>query len=253
MRSVKRSPEPAFFAELRHTHTQWDDLDGGDRRRIRDALFQDFGPICAYCQQPCQLTQPRTQTGIEETSRPPDEESVDHFRPRELFPDLWLDWLNLIYACYRCNQSKGGEWPIGDDIKNQILTAAYRPRYTPVSEYVNPNEADSRKSAHEFFGFDVDSGEIMPAELLDEVEWSIARRTIQDIDLNDSELGENDPNHLWNQRQYQTYLLTEALGTLEDFNSKVRMMREFTLPDKPFSAFVSAYLTDRFPELDQLL
>ena len=140
-------------------------------------------------------------------------------------------------------------------MKNRFLTATYHPRYTPVSEYINPNEAEGRRPAHEFFGFDVDSGKIMPSELLDEVEWSIARRTIDDIDLNDERSGREayEPGHLWYQRQYQAYLLTEALGTLEDFNSKVWMIREFTLPGKPFSSFVSAYLTDRFPELDQLL
>ena len=45
MRSVTRSPEPAFLGSMRADHTQWDDLDGGDRQRIRNALVQDFGPV----------------------------------------------------------------------------------------------------------------------------------------------------------------------------------------------------------------
>ena len=116
MHSVERSPEPAFFAEFRTAHTQWDDLDGTNRRRIRDALIQDFGQICAYCERACQFP-----TGSGESSN---EETIDHFRPRNRFPDLWLDWLNLVYACHRCNQNKGGSWPGYDDASiNQWLSA----------------------------------------------------------------------------------------------------------------------------------
>ena len=107
MHLVQRSPEPAFFAVLRAAHTQWNDLDGGNRKQIRDALVADFGPICAYCEQPCQTP---TRSGDSFN-----EETIDHFRPRHWFPHLWLDWPNLIYACHRCNQAKGGSWPGYDD------------------------------------------------------------------------------------------------------------------------------------------
>ena len=95
----------------------------------------------------------------------------------------------------------------------------------------------------------METGEIVPAERLGEVEWSKARRTICDVDLNDSGLGENAPGHLWNRRKYQLNLLVERLNTIHDPFQKVRLAREFTQPDKPFSSFVSAYLRQRFPEL----
>ena len=242
MHSARRSPEPGFFPALRAANTGWDDLSGGDRRRIRDALARDFGLVCAYCERFCQPTQPRAQTGGEESPPPPDEESTDHFRPRSLFPNLWLDWPNLIYSCYRCNQSKGDAWPVEDDVKNQLLTAAYRPRYTPVSEYVNPNEEPGRRPANDFFNFDFDTGKIKPAVELDDVGWSMARRTIDDIDLNDelSGLEAYDPDHLFNQRRYHLYLFIEQINTQPDLNYQV--MQEATLPDKPFSSFISAYL-----------
>ena len=80
----------------------------------------------------------------------------------------------------------------------------------------------------------------------------MARRTIRDIDLNDSTLGEYDPRHLWNRRLHQRDLLIERLNSLDDFDLKVRTLFEFTLPDKPFSAFIFAYFTERFPMLGQL-
>ena len=169
--SIPRSPEPGFLAELRETSVSWTGLSGHDRNRIRDALRSDFGPVCAYCQQGCQTTQPRVSS---EDEPPPNEESIDHFRPRDQFPELQFDWLNLIYACYRCNQQKGGKWPVDGDLTNQVLTAAYQPRFTPITEYVNPSEFSSQRSAHEFFDWHFESGEIFPSEQLGPSEWSIA-------------------------------------------------------------------------------
>ena len=98
MHSVERSSEPEFFDELREEYIHWDELDGSHRQRIRDALVQDFGTICAYCERPCQ--------GATVTHEGHGEETIDHFRPRNRFPDLWLEWLNLVYSCRRC---KSGE------------------------------------------------------------------------------------------------------------------------------------------------
>ena len=222
------------MADLRATRQEWDDLDGGDRRRIRGALARDFGGVCAYCQQSC-----NPPTGKE--SPDPNEETIEHFRPRDGFPDERFDWLNLLYACYRCNQYKGNKWPKHGDSDNQRLTRFAR--YTPVSEYVNPNEADGRKPAQEFFSFDFATGEMRPAEELEDNEWSMAFRTIMDIDLNDhaSERADNDELHLMFQRRYQVSLLMEKFDPV-DIDPWVQAARDAMLPDKPFSAYVSAYI-----------
>ena len=241
MRSVIRSPEPARLAELRATGKPWRDLTSQDRNAIRSALRSDFGPICSYCQQLCQPARPRSQT--DETPAPPDEESIEHFRPRDKFPSLIFDWLNLIYACYRCNQMKDGKWPVADDMKTLFLTRFYSPRYTPVSEYVNPNEADDLRPAQEFFDWDFETGEMMPSENLDRVDWSIARRTIFDIDLNDelSDIGPFDPNHILNQRRYLLYLFLERLIHIDDPNLRDQLIQGTRSPHQPFSEFISSY------------
>jgi uncharacterized protein (TIGR02646 family) len=245
MHSVERSPEPDFFEELRVAYNQWDELDGGDRNRIRDALVRDFGTICAYCEQSCQ-----SPTRYEY----PNEESIDHFRPRSpnRFPGQWLDWLNLVYACRKCNQAKGDSWPgFGDTLVNQMLTAEDS-RYVPVSEYVNPSAIKAQHPAEDFFAFDAETGEMLPSSQLNGTEWSMARRTIRDVDLNDSGLGANDEAHLWNLRLRQRALLIERINGLADFDAKVNIMLEFMLPDKPFSSFISAYINGRFPLIEQV-
>ena len=239
MRSVIRSPEPPFFAELRAAHSRWDELDGASRSRIRAALAQDFGALCGYCQLPCQPPTASHEGRAEET--------IDHFRPRHRFPAQWLDWRNLVYACRRCNAAKGGNWPGDDDaLVNQVL-AAEDARYLPVSEYVNPSAIDCQRPAGDFFDYDPATGEMLPSEPLAREEWSKARRTIRDVDLNDSSLGTNDRRHLWNRRLTQRNLLISRLNALDDFDTKVNIMLEFMQPDKPFSAFIRAYILDRFP------
>ncbi len=244
MHSVQRSTGPDFLTRLRDLHTEWRDLGERDRVRIRSALRTDFNGICAYCEITC--VPPTGGNNI------PNEETIDHFRPRNRFPNLWLDWLNLMYACRRCNQSKGGRWPGYDDELTDQFLAAEDSRYTPVSTYITPNTVGSQKPAGQFFDFNVRTGEVMPAEELEPAEWSMARKTIRDIDLNDSQLGENDVNHLWNRRQDWLGQVLGQLDTVEDFDDRVTMLFEFALPNQPFSGFVYAYIMDRFPILNHL-
>ena len=244
MHPVRRSPEPPLLSQLRSSLSQWTDLQGTDRQRIRGALAQDFGGVCGYCEQPCRRPTPAHDGRNEET--------IDHFRPRCKFPDLWLDWLNLIYACHRCNQAKNSNWPAPYDEASHWLSQM-ETRYTEVSEYVNPNAGSHPISADSYFEFHIPAGVIGPREGLDDVEWSKARRTIADIDLNDSELGEYDQRHLCNRRRSQVKRLNEALSQLSTFEEQFHLMREFTLPDKPFSSFVAAYIIDQFPSMEKFL
>lgn len=211
-------------------------MSGESRRRIREALAQDFGHICAYCERQCE---PQAAA-----SNPQNREEIEHFRPRSRFPELSFEWLNLIYSCHRCNRAKDDSWPGFDDTLINQLLFAEDARYTPVSEYVSPNTSASQRSASGFFSYDVNTGEIMPSGQLAPNEWSMARRTILDIDLNDSKLGENEPNHLWRLRRAQLALLQESINAEDDDSLADLAIREFMLPDSPFSAFIIAYVTN---------
>ena len=239
MHSVPRSPEPDFLADFRKVKNQWDELDGTERQRIRTELMRDFGEVCAYCEQLCY-----TPSKAEK----PSDESIDHFRPRSRFPNLWLDWPNLIYACRMCNQNKGNKWPGSldtyDEISNRVLSSEDS-RYTPVSQYVSPSQASHQRMAQEFFNFDAHTGRIAPSNGLASDEWAMARRTIWDMDLNS--------NYLCNLRLEQLDWLIEKLDTIESFDEKVNVIFRFMLQKTPFSTFVRSYLISRFPPLNQLL
>ena len=222
MHSVSRSVEPNLIGHLRNKYTQWEDLDGADRRNIRKELALEFSQLCAYCECLCK-----------EVSTPHDrgEESIEHFRPRDSFSTLWLNWLNLLYACRKCNNTKDNNWP--------------------QCEYVNPNAGGGRRPAEAFFGFDATTGEMYPSPELGGTEYDMAIQTIREIDLNDRKIGQYDPSHLWNQRLRQVRRLTQELKQLNEPEEQVNVLLEFMMPDKPFSSFVSAYVNDRFPSISE--
>ena len=232
MHSVSRSAEPCFLSHFRANHSDCSELVATHRPRIRQELARDFQGLCAYCEQPC--TAPTREHTFEE-------ESIDHYRPRQRFPQLSLDWSNLVYSCRRCNLAKANKWPETGDCINRRL-AIEDSRYTPVREYVNPNEVAGYLPATEFFDFDIRTGDIRPDGSMGSLGWSTAQRTITDIDLNDSAIGEYDPHHLRVRRRRQLQRLIRQLGQLDSAEEQVNLALEFAKIDKPFSSYIRAWI-----------
>ena len=85
----------------------------------------------------------------------------------------------------------------------------------------------------------------MASEQLNHEEWSVARRTIWDLNLNSG--------HLCNLRLERLTWFIERLETINEFEGKLDVMLRFMLPRMPFSRFIRAYATRRFPLLNQLI
>lgn len=67
-------------------------------------LRQDFHYVCVYCRtHENELGGPRIF-------------AVEHFRPKDHFPDLATDYTNLLYACAVCNSFKLADWHDGDPL-----------------------------------------------------------------------------------------------------------------------------------------
>ena len=228
----QRSPEPGFLAQMRTEHP-WDDLDGGDRRRI---AMPSPGTSAAYCEQPCQPTRPsRTEGGeVPLTRRPSTTSGLARF------PELWLDWTNLVYACYRCNQSKWDSWPRStheEPATGGRVQAQVRARFRVCS----PNASDQRRPVP--LTSSVDSGEILHSLT---IRSGQRPATIDDVDLNDeiSELGAYHRVSLVNQRRYRLYLLLEEISA--DPGRSDEVIRRATQPGRPFSSYLTAFFNDRF-------
>lgn len=240
MHSIERSPEPHFLADVRASYASYGDLNGDDRgrkyrREIRAALAQDFSGICAYCERYCE-----PQVICEDGEQPLSVETTDHFRPqnRSEFNDHSLEWLNLVYACRRCNLAKGGKWPefIGEDSGSLSLVA---------TEFVSPNALEGQRTATDYFSYDIETGRVESAALPDIVDRAVARLTISALDLNDDNIWYEEGN-LCERRKLQRELVTEAIDSLTSvgFHDLANYVRtDAASPDRPFSSYIASCLS----------
>ena len=87
---------PAFaFPRGKHTRRE-SPPKYADYQKYRPHLQREFARVCVYCCQPDTITR---------------DFSVDHYRPKSLFPALSADYKNLFYCCSQCNRYKGAYWP----------------------------------------------------------------------------------------------------------------------------------------------
>ena len=67
-------------------------------------LREDFQYRCAYCQHHERVfALLRSMT-------------IDHFRPKILFPNLRVEYTNLYYCCGECNTFKADNWPTAEEL-----------------------------------------------------------------------------------------------------------------------------------------
>jgi hypothetical protein len=86
-------------------HRRSDPSAESDYRRYKQALREDFQYRCAYCI----LHEGDPYGGGFHHFQ------IDHFRPREDFPELRNTYSNLYYACSWCNRAKSDTWPSDDE------------------------------------------------------------------------------------------------------------------------------------------
>jgi hypothetical protein len=72
-------------------------------------LRYEFNRQCIYCRRPEFYKH--------------EDFGVEHYKPKEIFPELEWDYDNLFYACNTCNSRKGESWPT----KTQIANNAFIP------------------------------------------------------------------------------------------------------------------------------
>ena len=76
-----------------------------DYKRYKQPLREDFQYRCAYCI----LHEGDPYGGGFHHFQ------IDHFRPRNKFPDLINTYSNLYYSCTWCNRAKSDTWPTNDE------------------------------------------------------------------------------------------------------------------------------------------
>lgn len=79
-----------------------------DYRQYQEALRCDFWYACAYC----------SMTEIESAGIG---FQIDHYCPKDAFPDLSLDYDNLMWSCQKCNRYKSNYYPDAEDLRNGFV------------------------------------------------------------------------------------------------------------------------------------
>lgn len=74
---------------------------------IKEALITMSNGKCCYCE--CNIT---TESKYLE---------VEHFLPKKTYPDLVVEWTNLLPSCKRCNGNKGNHDPNREKIINPAI------------------------------------------------------------------------------------------------------------------------------------
>jgi hypothetical protein len=74
-------------------------------KQYKQALREDFQYRCAYC---ILHEGPHGVGGFHQFQ-------IDHFRPRNKFPELTNTYSNLYYACSWCNRAKSDTWPSDEE------------------------------------------------------------------------------------------------------------------------------------------
>ena len=155
MKRIRKSEsEPQELAEYRKRFAKapalqtWERFKKDRKRRdpVKQRLRQDQRGLCAYC----------------ENSLVPDDESVEHFRPKSANPALELDWPNLLLCC------AGGEKPLPEDLPD--LSARYETnapktcghaKLGTTTPILNPLEVPASPC---LFRFSSETGAIRPDE-----------------------------------------------------------------------------------------
>lgn len=157
MKYINKNQPPDSFLKWKNSENEnwqptWDNFQKPEKASVHNSLLKEQGFICCYCQQRITIKNSH----------------IEHFKPRNQYPDLTLDYNNLIASCQgecetiplipvHCGHKKG-EW-----YQENLM--------------VSPLENDCSN----FFRYTED-GQILPTTIPNKE--AAAKTTIEKLDLN---------------------------------------------------------------------
>ena len=144
MKRIAKGPEPAAFSSWKAAdhmahRPRWRRVPGPERRAVHASLMREQGFLCCYCE--ARVTAKNSH--------------VEHFRPRETFKGLQLDYDNLLCSCQRnvkgeeprhCGNKKGS-W-FKEDLLVSPLSADCEERFRFTADgCIRPRRDDDAAAA----------------------------------------------------------------------------------------------------------
>ena len=201
MKHITKQAEPQAFIDWKATGTKtFKDLHKTAlKQELKEALIEEQGAICCYCESTILL----------------DNSHIEHFKPRETFPNDQLDYSNLLCSCQR-QLSKGEDRHCGNSKENW---------YDP-NLLVSPLDTDCEKR----FTY-TKRGKIKAASKTDDA----AKETMNHLKLNipklnasrqkaidpflDEDLSVSDLKHL-----VSDYLKADSNGYFSEFHTTIHQL-----------------------------
>lgn len=110
-------------------------------------LAEDFNHRCAYCDD------------LDRFNGEYRAYHVEHFAPKDKFPELKYEYSNLLYACPYCNGSKSNKWPSNNPKENVVGNKGFLdPCADEYYKHLHRNDDGS-------IGYDTELGEYIFKEL----------------------------------------------------------------------------------------
>ena len=243
MRSVQRPvTEPAELIALRNSGTE-------DFGPMAQPLHSVFSGACAYCE--------RITTDDDDDLRTKFF-TCDHFVPRHLLchrdPTIGqctdappphsrdceiYDWNNLMYACWSCAESKGGQWPRPGD---------------SADGYIDPCCLDDSEKPHSVFRYDTENGRLIVRDDITGVVRNNAQRMIDDLALNHPRRGPKNHRTRYSAKARRIDLaelraqrvrgLQRVLDALVDVDPEAlgEAVKNYTKPGARFSSICAQFI-----------
>ena len=154
MLKVNKRSEPEEFTKYKKKNkvVNWKDFTSESEKLLKEALLEEQeNSCCPYCEIEINLN----------------DSQIEHIKPKDKFPELLIDYKNLIICCLesrRCGNSKANKW-------DELFI-------NPVTE--NPED---------YFKYDIKTGKIIPI-FKEKEKFEKAEYTINLLNLNDNRLCE---------------------------------------------------------------
>jgi len=160
MKSIQKRQEPVEFIEWKALANQdwqpdWDNFQNPQKAIVHKAILQEQGYICCYCEQ-------RIEKNISH---------IEHFKPRETYPELSLVYTNLLCSC--------PGWKEGKSTDPQEHCGASKENWFDENLMISP----LAQNCDEYFQY-TPEGEIRANYALPEKKAKAADTTIEHCQLN---------------------------------------------------------------------
>ncbi|MFE1743698.1 retron system putative HNH endonuclease [Coleofasciculus sp. H7-2] len=193
MRYIQKGEEPTGFSEWKEQRNEdwipaWDNLSTPQKPMVHDALLREQGYICCYCGR--RITR--------------DTSHVEHLKPRKTYPNLALEYTNLLASCQRERERK-----------EPLHCGSKKDDWYDEHLIVSPLDANCA----EFFRY-TDDGQIIATEAPEKK--SAAQTTIDQLGLDIPKLNA--------MRRAAIEVILEDIDSLTD-EEKQKLLQGFEQPD----------------------